>query len=146
MKFKSFLARPYAAIVHSKIRKGMLTARADQQAILQQLIKTGAGTSFGKEHRLSSVNNYKEYTQAVPIRDYEGIRPYIDQIREGQQNVLWKGKPIYFAKTSGTTSGVKYIPITKDSIPNHINTARNALLCYMVESGNTSFADRADGG
>jgi len=55
--------------------------------------------------------------------------------------VLWKGQPLYFAKTSGTTSGVKYIPITKDSIPNHINTARNALLCYMAESGNTQFAD-----
>ena len=66
-------------------------------------------------------------------------RPYIDKIKEGKHNILWKGKPIYFAKTSGTTSGVKYIPITKDSIPNHINTARNALLCYMAETGNTTF-------
>ena len=62
-------------------------------------------------------------------------------MKEGKHNILWKGKPIYFAKTSGTTSGVKYIPITKDSIPNHINTARNALLCYMAESGNNAFAD-----
>ncbi|MDB5231073.1 MAG: hypothetical protein JWN76_1878, partial [Chitinophagaceae bacterium] len=66
---------------------------------------------------------------------------YIEMIKEGRQNILWKGKPIYFAKTSGTTSGVKYIPITKDSIPNHINTARNALLCYMAETGNYNFAD-----
>nr|MCU0321949.1 GH3 auxin-responsive promoter family protein [Chitinophagaceae bacterium] len=76
-----------------------------------------------------------------PIRDYELIKPYIEQIKEGKQNVLWKGVPIYFAKTSGTTSGVKYIPITKDSIPNHINTARNALLSYMAETGNTAFAN-----
>ena len=119
----------------------MATAVADQQAILQQLIKTGAKTAFGREHKLGDVKNYEEYKQAVPIRDYEGLKPYIELIKNGQENVLWRGKPIYFAKTSGTTSGVKYIPITKDSIGNHINTARNALLCYMVESGNSSFAN-----
>ena len=140
MKIKSFLAKPYAAIVHSRIRKGMATAVADQQAILQQLLKTGAHTVFGKEHGLNQVKDHTAYTQAVPIRDYEAFTAYIDQIKQGQQNVLWTGKPMYFAKTSGTTSGVKYIPITKDSIPNHVNTARNALLCYMVESGNSSFA------
>jgi phenylacetate-coenzyme A ligase PaaK-like adenylate-forming protein len=61
-------------------------------------------------------------------------------VKEGKHNILWKGLPIYFAKTSGTTSGAKYIPITKDSIDNHIDTARNALLCYMAETGNTAFA------
>lgn len=141
MKIKSFLAKPYAAIIHSKIRKGMATAVADQQAILQQLLRTGRRTVFGNEHRLKEVNSYSEFRQAVPIRDYEAFKAYIEQIKAGTQNVLWKGKPMYFAKTSGTTSGVKYIPITSDSIPNHINTARNALLCYMVESGNTAFAD-----
>jgi len=141
MKIKSFLAKPYASIIHSKIRKGMATAVADQQSVFSQLIKTGSRTSFGAAHKLSEVKTYDEYRQSVPIRDYEGFRPYIDQIKNGEQNVLWKGKPIYFAKTSGTTSGVKYIPITSDSISNHINTARNALLCYMVESGNPAFAD-----
>ena len=141
MKIKSFLAKPYASIIHSKIRKGMATAVADQQSILQQLIKAGGKTTFGKEHKLGEAKSYEDYKQAIPIRDYEGFRPYIEQIKNGQQNVLWRGRPIYFAKTSGTTSGVKYIPITKDSISNHINTARNALLCYMVESGNTGFAN-----
>jgi hypothetical protein len=119
----------------------MQTAVADQQHILQQLLKHGAKTTFGNDHHLANVKQYNEYREAVPIRDYEAISPYIDQIKEGKQNVLWKGKPLYFAKTSGTTSGVKYIPISKDSISNHINTARNALLCYMAESGNTAFAD-----
>lgn len=119
----------------------MATAVPDQHAILQHLLKSGSRTLFGANHRLAEVKNYKEYCEAVPLRDYEAMRPYIDKIKDGHQNVLWKGKPIYFAKTSGTTSGAKYIPITKDSISNHINTARNALLCYMVESGNTSFAD-----
>lgn len=119
----------------------MATAVADQQAILQQLLKVVRGTTFGKDHKLQEVNSYEEYKQAVPIRDYEAFKGYIDQVKSGSQNVLWKGRPIYFAKTSGTTSGVKYIPITNDSIPNHINTARDTLLCYMAESGNTAFAD-----
>jgi len=119
----------------------MATAVADQENILQHLIKVGKGTEYGKSAGLSKVNKYEEFREVVRIQDYEQMRPWIDKIKEGRHNVLWKGKPIYLAKTSGTTSGTKYIPITKDSIPNHINTARNALLCYMAESGNTRFAD-----
>ena len=119
----------------------MLTAVEDQDAILKSLLKTGKNTDFGKDHQLSAVSNHQEFAQAVPLRDYEQFKPYIASIKEGKQNVLWKGKPIYLAKTSGTTSGVKYIPITKESIPNHINTARNALLCYMAETGNSAFAN-----
>lgn len=118
----------------------METAVHDQEAILKTLCKTGQGTLFGKDHGLADVHTYDDYKKAVPIRDYEQLKPYVEKIKEGQHNILWKGKPIYFAKTSGTTSGVKYIPITKDSIPNHINTARNALLCYMSQSGNYTFA------
>ena len=119
----------------------MASATADQENILQQLIKVGKGTDYGKSVGLEKVTKYDEFKQAIPIQDYEQMRPWIDKIKEGKHNILWKGRPIYFAKTSGTTSGTKYIPITKDSIPNHINTARNALLCYMAETGNTRFAD-----
>ena len=119
----------------------MLTAVEDQKKILRELIKTGRKTDFGKEHHFSEVNTYEEFRTAVPIRDYEKFKPYIDQIKEGRHNVLWKGQPIYFAKTSGTTSGIKYIPISGDSISNHINTARNALLCYVAESGNHLFTN-----
>lgn len=119
----------------------MASAVSDQENILKSLIKTGRITEFGKKHGLENVNTYEEFKQAIPILDYEKMKTWIDKIKEGKHNILWKGKPIYFAKTSGTTSGTKYIPITKDSIPNHINTARNALLCYMAETGNTKFAD-----
>lgn len=119
----------------------MQTALEDQEKIFQALLKTGAKTVFGADHRLAGVKTYDEFKNAVPIRDYEQYKPYIEQVKQGKHNVLWKGQPIYFAKTSGTTSGVKYIPITKDSISNHINTARNALLCYMAETGNHAFAD-----
>lgn len=119
----------------------MATAVADQQAILQYLLKSGSRTVFGKEHNFQQLKTYEDFRNAVPIRDYEAFLPWIDRIKKGEPNVLWKGKPMYFAKTSGTTSGVKYIPISKESIPNHIAGARDALLCYMAESGNTAFAD-----
>ncbi|MBN8835935.1 MAG: GH3 auxin-responsive promoter family protein [Sphingobacteriia bacterium] len=140
MNLKSLLAKPFAQLVHSGIQKGKLTALEDQQAIFNSLIKKGKNTVFGKDHYLQNVSDYQDFTKAVPVRDYELLKDYIQQIKEGRLNILWPGKPIYFAKTSGTTSGVKYIPITKDSIGNHINTARNALLCYMAESGNYAFA------
>ncbi len=141
MKIKSFLARPFASYIYKGIRKSMVTAVADQENILKLLIKTGRITEYGKDACLDKVNAYEEFKQAVAIRDYEQMHSYIDKIKAGRHNVLWKGRPAYFAKTSGTTSGTKYIPITKDSIPNHINTARNALLCYMAETGNTAFAN-----
>ena len=141
MKIKSFLARPYASIIHSRIRKGMLTAVADQETVLQQLLKAASLTVFGKEHGLDKVKTYQDYKSAVPVRDYEAFIPYIEQIKNGGLNILWRGKPMYLAKTSGTTSGAKYIPITKESIPYHINGARDALLCYMAETGNVDFAN-----
>ncbi len=141
MKFKSYLAKPFASVIQRKLQKSSQTALEDQQIILKSLLSEGAKAEFGKEHHFGEIIDYKGYTQAVPIRDYEKYAPYIAKIKEGKQHVLWPGKPIYLAKTSGTTSGAKYIPITKDSIPNHINTARNALLLYIAESGNASFAD-----
>ena len=141
MNLKSLLARPFANYIYNKIKKGSDTAVEDQEAILRALIKTGKVTKFGKNHDFSSISGQKEFSAAVPVRDYEQLKPYIQDIKDGRPNILWKGRPVYFAKTSGTTSGVKYIPISKDSLPNHINTARNALLCYMAETGNAAFAN-----
>src|SRR5690606_27406505 len=103
MKLKSFLAKPYAAVVHKRISKSALSAVADQNRILNQLIKTGTKTKFGKDHHFASVKSYEDFKKQVPIRDYEGLKPYIQLIKEGKENILWKGKPLYFAKTSGTT-------------------------------------------
>lgn len=141
MKIKSFLAKPFASYIYKQIRRSSTTALQDQEAVFKDLLKGAKSTEFGKDHSLTEVSDYAGFRQAVPVRDYEGFKPYIEKIKDGKHNILWKGKPIYLAKTSGTTSGVKYIPITKDSISNHINTARNALLNYMAETGNSGFAD-----
>ncbi len=141
MDLKSLLAKPFAQYIYSKIKKNMANAVADQQTIFQNLIKKAQNTEFGKVHHFTKISTYEDYINNVPIRDYEEIKPFVELIKDGRTNILWPGKPIYFAKTSGTTSGVKYIPITQDSISNHINTARNALLCYMAETGNYDFAN-----
>lgn len=140
MNLKSLLAKPFAQYIHKKINQHKKTAVADQENILKHLIKKAANTQFGKEHSFNKIASYSDFIANVPIRDYEQFKKFIDEIKQGKSNVLWQDKPIYFAKTSGTTSGIKYIPITKDSISNHINTARNALLFYMAETGNYSFA------
>lgn len=107
-----------------------------QAAVFEQLLAKGAQTAFGREHKLSQVRNHKEFTEAVPLTDYEGFKHYIERIKQGEDSVIWPGRPVYFAKTSGTTSGTKYIPITKDSVPNHVNSAVGSVLSYFVETGN----------
>ncbi|MFY8004873.1 MAG: GH3 family domain-containing protein [Chitinophagaceae bacterium] len=141
MNVKSLLAKPFASHIYKKIQKESAVAVENQLSIFKSLIQQAQKTQFGIDHHFNNITNYEDYKQAVPIRDYELLKSYIEQIKAGKQNVLWKGKPLYFAKTSGTTSGVKYIPITNDSIGNHINSARNALLCYIAETGKAQFVN-----
>lgn len=142
LNFKTLLARPLASKAHKAVRRSSLRAIEDQKAILRYLRSRGQITDFGKDHRFDQFNSYHEFKEAVPIRDYEGLKKYISSIQEGRNSVLWPGRPLYLAKTSGTTSGAKYIPISKESIHNHIDTARNCLLLYLKESGNYSFVSK----
>lgn len=141
MGFKSRLAIPYANFIVKKIHKESLQAITHQQNILQNLLAKAQTTVFGKDHHFEQITYHKEFIDAVPIRDYEELKPYIERVKNAESNVLWCGKPLYFAKTSGTTSGTKYIPITKQSITYHIEAAKNALLCYIAETGHAKFAD-----
>ncbi len=128
------LAKPYANYTHNRLVKEKKQAVEDQKSIFQLILSRAQITDFGKKHQFEKITSHYEYTQHVPLQDYEGMRSYIDEIKNGKSDVLWRGKPLYFAKTSGTTSGAKYIPITKESIGNHINTAREALLNYMAQT------------
>ncbi|WP_066830821.1 GH3 auxin-responsive promoter family protein [Rufibacter ruber] len=141
MGVKSLLSKPFAAWVHARQKGWMERPAQAQQQIFHQIMKKAANTAFGKDHYFKDIQSHKDFVQAVPVRDYEGLRPYFDRLKKGEKDVLWPGLPLYFAKTSGTTSGTKYIPITKDSIPNHINSARNALLNYIHETGKAQFLD-----
>lgn len=141
MGLKSALSKPFAAWVVKGIDRWKKNALTAQEKTLQYLIKNAVGTVFGKDHEFSSIKNYADFKQKVPIRDYEELKGYIDRVVAGEPDILWKGKPRYFAKTSGTTSGVKYIPLTKESMPQHIKAARNALLTYIHETGKSDFVN-----
>jgi hypothetical protein len=142
MGIRSVLSKPLAAWVVGQQKRWSADAATTQQRVFRQLLTSATHTLFGREHHFDSVRSYEDFKRNVPVRDYEQLSPYIQKVVKGEENVLWKGKPVYFAKTSGTTSGVKYIPITRESIPNHINSARNALLSYIHETGNGAFLDQ----
>jgi len=141
MGLKSLLAKPFAKWVTKKVKLESMQALTFQDKWLHTLLKEAAQTQFGKDHGFDKIRNYDDYKRQVPIRDYEALRPYMDRVVAGEVDITWPGKPLYFAKTSGTTSGVKYIPISKESISYHINSARNALLAYIDETGNADFVD-----
>lgn len=131
---KLFFAKKWAAITYNKVLQQSKNADLDQEKWFKILIEKAANTSFGKDHNFNKIKTLKDFQQLVPIRDYEQLKPYVDRMIQGEENVLWPSKTIYFAKSSGTTSGVKYIPITSDSISNHIHSARTALLLYIHDS------------
>jgi hypothetical protein len=141
MGFRSFLIQPFAKYVARSIDKWAAQAVEAQEQVFQDLMNGARHTRFGQDHSFDTVNTYEAFKANVPIRDYEGLKPYVEMIKEGQSDVLWKGRPKYFAKTSGTTSGVKYIPLTKESIPNHFGTARNALFNYYARTGKGNWLD-----
>jgi hypothetical protein len=132
-------AKLFAAYTASKVRRRSANAVSAQQKIFRSLVETGSKTLFGREHGMNPRMTYDKFRKYIPVRDYEAFRKYIDRIKSGEENVTWKGKPLYLSKTSGTTSGIKYIPITKESMPNHINTTRKALAMYIHETGRTDF-------
>ena len=141
LSLKSALAKPFAKRVYKKVQKWANNPIEAQEKVFQELISEAASTAFGKDHDFISINNHNDFVQRVPIRDYEALKPYVEKVVAGEENILWKGKPLYFAKTSGTTSGSKYIPITKESMPSHVEAARNAILLYIHETGNAKFVD-----
>lgn len=141
MGIKSFLAKIVAASALKKVNKWKRNAIETQDAILTDLIKKASSTKFGKAHHFESIKDYADFVKLVPVRDYEGLKEYFDKVVQGETDVLWPGKPMYFSKTSGTTSGTKYIPITTESMPHHIEAARNALLLYIAKTGNSRFVD-----
>lgn len=141
LSIKSALAKPFAKIVFNRIQKWAKNPIETQEKVFQDLISKAAETEFGKDHDFISINSYHDFIKRVPVRDYEDIKHYIEKVVAGKENVLWPDKPIYFAKTSGTTSGSKYIPITKESMPYHIEAARNAILLYIHETGNSKVVD-----
>jgi hypothetical protein len=141
MGIRSVLAKPFAAYIAAQTRRWSMEPQVHQAKIMESLVDQARHTVFGRDHELDAIRNYDDFKKHIPIREYEELRPYIERVVAGEPNILWKGKPAYFAKTSGTTSGVKYIPISNESKYTHFTSARNATLSYVHQTGNASFLD-----
>ncbi|MGI9545821.1 MAG: GH3 family domain-containing protein, partial [Flavobacteriaceae bacterium] len=141
MSLKSLAAQLFATFVDQKSNKWIRRPVETQQKVLARLINKAAVTQFGKDHQFNQIKSHRDFKERVPIRDYEALRSYVEKVVDGQEDVLWPGKPIYFAKTSGTTSGSKYIPITTESIKEQVKASRNAILNYIKETGHTDFVN-----
>ena len=141
MSLKSGAAKIFASIVVARTKKWARNPAETQRTVFDELIKSAANTQFGIDHGFADIKTHDDFVKRVPIRDYEELKPYIERVVNGEENILWPGKPLYFAKTSGTTSGAKYIPLTKASMPFHIQAARDAILHYINETGNADFVD-----
>lgn len=140
MSIKSFVINRFAQKIRKDIIKMSASALDDQERIFKNLLRKANNTRFGKDHGFTNIKTHSDFTKAVPVSSYEDIRHYINAIIDGETDVLWPGTPRYFGKTSGTTSGVKYIPISNESIPYHINTARNAIMNYVALTGKKIFS------
>ncbi len=141
ISLKALGAKLFAWRVHQKTASWARNPVEAQQRTFNQLIAKARDTRFGSDHDFGQIKDYSDFASRVPVRDYEVLKPYIEKILQGENDVLWPGKPLYFAKTSGTTSGAKYIPITKASIKEQVRASRNAILNYIYKTGNVSFVD-----
>jgi len=141
MGIRSVLSRPLARYIVKQQQEWIARSVEVQEKWRAELVAKAAGTQFGRDHFFKDIHNYSDFREAVPVHDYEDLKPYVEKIKSGESDILWPGKPLYFAKTSGTTSGTKYIPISKDSISNHIDSARNAILTYIEETQKADFLD-----
>lgn len=137
---KALAARVWAAQVARAYEWKVGREATLQKQTLARLLEKGRRTAFGRDHRLPEVRSYEEFRQAVPVYSYEELWDrYLSRAWEGETSVLWPGRPVYFAKTSGTTAGAKFLPLTRDSVPMHIRAARDMLLLYVARKGNADF-------
>jgi hypothetical protein len=141
MGIKSALSKPFARVVRKKLNKLSAKAVESQGEQFSMLLSRAATTTFGQDHGFADICSHADFVKQVPVRDYEGLKVYMEEVLTGKPDVLWPGKPLYLCKTSGTTSGTKYIPLTRESMPNHIDSAKYALLSYIAETGKSAFVD-----
>ena len=139
MSIKSLGAKIFAKRIAKQTAKWRDNPIVTQEKVFRQLLVKASTTKFGVDHGFDNIKSHEDFVNKVPIRDYEALKPYVEQVVAGKEDILWPGKPVYFAKTSGTTSGAKYIPITDTSIKHQVNASRNAILNYIDETGNADF-------
>jgi len=114
-----------------------------QEEWFKKLLHAGKETEFGKKYDFSSIRTYDQFSSRVPINSYESLKPYIDRLRQGEQNLLWPSDIKWFAKSSGTTAGKsKYIPVSKHALEEcHFKGGKDMLSIYINNHPNSLIFD-----
>ena len=110
-----------------------------QHEILQYLVKRGKDTEYGRKYLFSTIKNYNDFAQNIPLNTYEELKGYIDRMRHGERNILWPGQVKWYAKSSGTTNDKsKFIPITHEGLQNvHYQGGKDVLAYYLSNNPNS---------
>ena len=125
-----------------QIRKTTFDPKKHQMDFLFKMISEGKNTKFGKEHNFNEIKNYKDFCKNVPIRDYDAYVKYIDMLKKGEADVLFKGKPILYNTSSGTTGSPKLVPISEKFYKQL--TAFNKYWMYSIlEKNETVFSGKS---
>jgi len=141
MSLKAIAAKVFATYIYKKTLKWVNNPIQTQERVFRGLIDQATHTAFGTDHDFAAIRSFEDFAKQVPVRDYEELKSYVNEVVDGKSDVLWPGKPLYFAKTSGTTSGAKYIPITQESIKYQVQASRDAMLHYIHETGKADFVN-----
>lgn len=132
MKLLSPAISRLARLRHWHIEQWITDPIAAQREVLQDLVTHGQYTEFGRKYGLKELYNIRTFKQNIPIHEYDDLKPYIDRLMKGEENVLWNTPVNWFAKSSGTTSDKsKFIPITQESLEDcHFQGAKDVLTLY----------------
>ncbi|HZG00547.1 MAG TPA: GH3 auxin-responsive promoter family protein, partial [Chitinophagales bacterium] len=114
------------------VRQMMDNPRDAQRAVFNDLIQKAANTEWGKQHDFANIRTYDDFRSRMPVQDYDSLKPFIQRVMQGEQNVMWPTPIKWFSKSSGTTSDVsKFIPMSKESIEDcHYKVAQDLLALY----------------
>ncbi len=143
MGVSAILLKMLAKKEYSKYSKNINSALKEQSNTFKNILAKGHNSVFGKQKKLAKNTTYEQFQKLVPVGDYETIRPFISRISNGEKNILTTGKPLYFAITSGTVSGAKYIPLTKKMMFFQTQAIKELLLLYAYQTNNYNMSPQA---
>ncbi len=138
---KKFTAKTWAKNHVRQSEHFKQNSTQDQENLLISLVNSAEKTLFGRIHQFENIKTIDDFQAQVPVSDYEDFKSYIEKIKKGQAGILWPRTPQYFAKTSGTTSGTKYIPLTKEGMDYQVKGAQSALFHYIAQKNNANFVN-----
>lgn len=130
------ITKPFLKHRVKQIYKYATDAEQIQRNVLKRLLNTASGTEWGIRHSYSSIANYEQFANSVAVQDYESLKGYIDRMRRGEKDVLWKGRCKWYAKSSGTTNDKsKFIPVTPHGLQNaHYKGGFDVVAQYVANN------------